>query len=145
MTRSFAGARGEDGQALVSGLMLLSGVLIPLLFVVPLFARVEQGRLAAEQAARDAVRSAVQAPSPSAAQAAASAAVDRAQAQTGQDLDFSLEGEFGRGSVLRAVVRAEVDLARIPLFGSIGVIQVSGDAAASVDRYRSLIGEESAP
>ena len=116
MTRAFERARGEDGQALVSGLILLAGVLIPLLFLVPLFARVEQGRLAAEQAARDAVRSAVQSPSASAAQAAASSAVDRARAQTGQTLELTLDGEFGRGTVLRAVVRADVDLARIPLF-----------------------------
>jgi len=145
MTRPLARARGEDGQALISGLILLAGVLIPLMFLVPLFARVEQGRLAAEQAARDAVRSAVQAPSASAAQTAASTAVERAQAQTGQTLELSLSGEFGRGSVLRAVVRADVDLARIPLFGAIGTVQVSGDAAAPVDLYRSFVGVGSAP
>jgi hypothetical protein len=138
-------ARCDAGQALVSGLILLAGVLIPLLFLVPLFARVEQGRLAAEQAARDAVRSAVQAPSAPAAVAAADDAVARARTQTGQPLELSLDGQFGRGSVLRAVVRAEVDLARIPLFGAIGTVEVSGDAAAPVDRYRSLIGEDSAP
>ena len=145
MTRLFVRLRAETGQALISGLILLAGVLLPLLFLVPLFAQVEQGRLAAEQAARDAVRSAVQAPSASAANAAASAAVDRARVQTGQRLRLRLDGEFGRGSVLRAVVRADVDLARIPLFGAIGSIQVSGDAAAPIDRYRSLIGEEAAP
>jgi hypothetical protein len=131
--------RGEDGQALISGLLLLTAVLVPLLFLVPLFARVEQGRLAAEQAARDAVRAAVQAPSPTAAEAAALAAVARAREQTGQPLELTLEGAFGRGSVLRARVRAEVDLARIPMFGAIGTVEVSGDAAAPVDRYRSLL------
>lgn len=145
MMSRLARFRGEDGQALISGLILLAGVLIPMLFLVPLFARVEQGRLAAEQAARDAVRSAVQAPSASAAQVAASSAVDRAQAQTGQTLELSLDGEFGRGSVLRAVVRADVDLARIPLFGAIGTVRVTGDAAAPIDRYRSLVGVGSAP
>ena len=131
--------RAEDGQALISGLLLLSAVLIPLLFLVPLFARVEQGRLAAEQAARDAVRAAVQAPSSTAAEAAALAAVARAREQTGQPLELTLEGTFGRGSVLRARVRAEVDLTRIPLFGPIGTVEVQGDAAAPVDRYRSLL------
>ena len=53
------------------------------------------------------------------------------------------EGEFARGSVLRARVRTEVDLASIPLFGSIGTVGVSGDAAAPVDRYRSLLTEPS--
>jgi hypothetical protein len=137
--------RSENGQALISGLIVLVGVLLPLLFLVPLFARVEQGRLAAEQAARDAVRAAVHAPSSTAAEAAAEAAVERARAQTGEPLELALDGEFGRGSVLRARVRAEVDLARIPLFGSIGTVEVSGDAAAPVDRYRSLLGEASPP
>lgn len=134
-----ARTRSEAGQALISGLLLLAAVLVPLLFLVPLFARVEQGRLAAEQAARDAVRAAVQAPSSPAAEAAALAAVARAREQTGQRLELRLEGAFGRGGVLRARVRAEVDLARIPLFGRLGTVEVSGDAAAPVDRYRSLL------
>jgi hypothetical protein len=133
--------RSESGQALISGLILLAGVLTPLLFLVPLFARVEQGRLAAEQAARDAVRAAAQSPSPTAAEVAAEAAVARARAQTGEPLQLTLEGEFGRGSVLRARVRTDVELASIPLFGSIGTVEVSGDAAAPVDRYRSLLEE----
>jgi hypothetical protein len=131
--------RAESGQALISGLLLLAGVLIPLLFLVPLFARVEQGRLAAEQAARDAVRAAVQSPSATAAGDAAEQAVARARAQTGVPLQLTLEGEFERGSVLRARVRSEVALASIPLFGAIGTVDVSGDAAAPVDRYRSLL------
>lgn len=139
MTRIVLRLRAESGQALISGLILLAGVLVPLLFLVPLFARVEQGRLAAEQAARDAVRAAVQSPSATAADAAAQQAVVRARAQTGEPLEFTLEGEFARGSVLRAHVRSEVDLASIPLFGAIGTVEVSGDAAAPVDRYRSLL------
>jgi hypothetical protein len=139
MNRLVWRARVEDGQALISGLMLLAGVLIPLLFLVPLFARVEQGRLAAEQAARDAVRAAVQSPSATAAEAAAQEAVARARTQTGEPLQLTLEGEFARGSVLRARVRSKVALADIPLVGGIGTVQVSGDAAAPVDRYRSLL------
>jgi hypothetical protein len=135
--------RSESGQALISSLILLAGVLIPLLFLVPLFARVEQGRLAAEQAARDAVRAAVQSPSATAAEEAAQRAVARARTQTGEPLQLALEGEFARASVLRARVRTEVDLARIPLFGSIGTVEVSGDAAAPVDHYRSLLGSPS--
>ncbi len=135
--------RAQAGQALISGLMLLAGVLIPLLFLVPLFARVEQGRLAAEQAARDAVRAAVQSPTALAAQAAAEAAVARARTQTGETLELRLEGQFSRASVLRAHVSATVDLARIPLFGSIGSVEVTGDAAAPVDRYRSLLASAS--
>jgi hypothetical protein len=135
----FLRLRAESGQALISGLLLLAGVLIPLLFLVPLFARVEQGRLAAEQAARDAVRAAVQSPSATAAEEAAQRAVARARTQTGEPLQLTLEGEFGRGTVLRARVRSEVGLASIPLFGAIGTVEVSGDAAAPVDRYRSLL------
>jgi hypothetical protein len=40
-------------------------------------------------------------------------------------------------------VKTEVDLASIPLFGDIGTVEVSGDAAAPVDRYRSLLGASS--
>ena len=138
-----ARVRSESGQALISGLILLAGVLIPLMFLVPLFARLEQGRLAAEQAARDAVRAAVQSPSPGVAETAAQAAVARASHQTGRPLELTLEGEFGRGSVLRARVRTDVDVASIPLFGSIGTVELSGDAAAPVDRYRSLLGDAS--
>lgn len=129
----------ERGQGLVSGLILLAGVLLPLLFLVPLFARLEQGRLAAEQAARDAVRAAVQAPTPSAAEAAAQAALARAQTQTGAPLELTLSGEFARGSILHARTRAEVALASLPLFGRFGSIDVHGEASAPVDRYRSLL------
>ena len=139
MRRLLSRARSESGQALISGLILLAGVLIPVLFLVPLFARVEQGRLAAEQAARDAVRAAVQSPSSTAAEAAAEAAVARARAQTGKPLRLTLEGEFARASTLRAHVRTKVALAHIPVFGSIGTVAVTGDAAAPVDRYRSLL------
>ena len=92
MRRLLLRVRSESGQALISSLILLAGVLIPLLFLVPLFARVEQGRLAAEQAARDAVRAAVQSPSSTAAQVSAEAAVARARAQTGEELQLRLEG-----------------------------------------------------
>ena len=92
---------------------------------------------------RDAVRAAVQSPSPTAAETAAEAAVARARVQTGESLQLTLEGQFARASVLRARVRTEVDLARIPLFGAIGTVVVSGDAAAPVDRYRSLLGSQS--
>ncbi|HWQ24765.1 MAG TPA: hypothetical protein VNK94_11725 [Gaiellaceae bacterium] len=139
MRRLISRVRAESGQALISGLMLLAGVLIPLLFLVPLFARVEQGRLAAEQAARDAVRAAVQSPSATAAADAAEQAVARARTQTGEPLQLTLEGEFARGNVLHARVRSEVALASIPLFGAIGTVEVAGDAAAPVDRYRSLL------
>ena len=91
--------RDERGQGLISALILLAGVLLPLLFLVPLFARLEQGRLAAEQAARDAVRAAVEAPNPTAAQAAAVNALERARAQTGEPLRLELEGQFARGGV----------------------------------------------
>lgn len=128
----------ENGQALISSLLLLSGVLLPLLFLVPLFARVEQGRLAAEQAARAAVRAAAQAPTNSDAPASAEAEVARAEDQTGRQLVLRLEGTLGRGGTIRAHVHTTVALANIPIFGSIGNVTLDGDAAAPVDRYRSL-------
>jgi hypothetical protein len=131
--------RAEDGQGLVSALLLLAGVLLPLLFLVPFFARLEQGRLAAEQAARDAVRAAVEAPNARAAQAAADGALTRAQAQTGEPLRLELDGTFARGGVLTARVRTTVALASLPFVGGLGAVDLSGHASAPVDRYRSLL------
>jgi len=134
--------RREEGQGIVSGLLLLAGVLLPLLFLVPLFARIEQGKLAAEQAARDAVRAAVEAPSPDQAQQAAVQALARAQSQTSIPLGLQLGGTFSRGGVLQAQTSAQVALASIPLFGALGTITVHAQAAAPVDSFRSLlIGE----
>src|SRR5207244_2780320 len=101
MSRLARRLRREEGLGIVSALLLLAGVLLPLMFIVPLFARIEQGRLAAAQAARDAVRAAVEAPSPEQAQQAATLALQRAQVQTNIPLQVRLEGAFARGSVLR--------------------------------------------
>jgi hypothetical protein len=135
--------RNERGQGLISALILLAGVLLPLLFLVPLFARLEQGRLASEQAARDAVRAAVEAPNPSAAQTAADNALARARAQTGEPLRLELEGQFARGGVLTARVRTSVAFASLPVVGRFGTIELSGRASAPVDRYRSLLAGSS--
>ena len=60
--------RREEGElGLVSALLLLAGVLLPIMFIVVGFARIENGRLAAAQAARDAIRAAVEAPTPTGA------------------------------------------------------------------------------
>lgn len=131
--------RREDGQGIISGLLLLAGVLLPLMFLVALFPRIEQGKLAAEQAARDAVRAAVEAPSPSQAQHAATQALARAQSQTSNPLQLQLEGTFARGDVLQAQTSAQVALASIPLFGALGTVTVHAQAAAPVDSYRSLL------
>ncbi|MFL5958662.1 MAG: hypothetical protein ACJ75G_00140 [Gaiellaceae bacterium] len=135
--------RDERGQGLISALILLAGVLLPLLFLVPLFARLEQGRLAAEQAARDAVRAAVEAPNPNAAQTAAANALERARAQTGEPLRLELDGQFARGGVLTARVRTSVAFASLPVVGRFGTIELSGRASAPVDRYRSLLSGSS--
>lgn len=135
--------RSEEGQGLITGLLLLAGVLLPLMFLVPLFARLEQGRLAASQTAREAVRAAVQAPDPAAAQSAAERSLARARAQTGQRLSLRLSGEFARGSMLRAEVQSDVSLASLPFVGRFGTVVVTGEARAPVDRYRSLLGNAS--
>jgi hypothetical protein len=131
--------RGEDAQGLISALLLLAGVLLPVMFLVPAFGRIEQGRLAAAQAARDAVRAAVQAPSAGQAQQAATDAVARAQTQTGVPLQLQLEGSFARGAVLRVETSAQINLASLPFVGGFGTISVHGSAAAPVDSYRSLL------
>jgi hypothetical protein len=139
MNTTLARLRRDEGQGLISGLLLLAGVLLPLLFLVPLFARIEQGRLAAAQAARDAVRAAVLAPDAATAQQAAEQALTRARTQTGAPLTLRLTGEFARGSMLQAQTRAEVPLASLPFVGRFGTITVGGEASAPVDRYRSLL------
>jgi hypothetical protein len=131
--------RDERGQGLISALILLAGVLLPLLFLVPLFARLEQGRLAAEQAARDAVRAAVEAPNPNDAETAAGNALARARAQTGEPLWLELNGQFARGGVLTARVHTSVAFASLPVVGHFGTVELSGRASAPVDRYRSLL------
>ena len=136
--------RREEGElGLVSALLLLAGVLLPIMFIVVAFARIENGRLAAAQAARDAVRAAVAAPTPTGAQLAADDAIARAQTQTGVPLQLQLGGTFGRGAVLHAETTAQIALASVPFIGRLGTITVHGSAAAPVDTYRSLVGSNS--
>jgi hypothetical protein len=136
--------RREEGElGLVSALLLLAGVLLPIMFIVVAFARIEQGRLAAAQAARDAVRAAVEAPTATDAQQAADDALARTQIQTGVPLRLQLQGTFARGAVLRAETSAQIGLASLPFIGQLGTITVRGNAAAPVDAYRSLVGDSS--
>ena len=139
MNRLFRRARCESGEGLVSGLILIAGVLLPIMFLVPLFARLEQARLIAEQTARDAVRAAVEAPDPVTAEADAQAAVARAQPNSYDRIQLTLTGAFARGNLLRATTTVRVDLATVPFYGSIGTVTVDGQAAAPVDQYRSIL------
>lgn len=136
-----ARVRDETGEGMVSALILIAGVLLPLLFVVPLFARLEQGRLIAEQTARDAVRVAVEAPSAETAQQAANAALERGRTETNEPLQLVLDGAFVRGGTLHATITVQVDLASLPFFGSLGTITVHGQASAPIDQYRSLAAD----
>jgi Flp pilus assembly protein TadG len=137
LTRKLRSERGE--AAMVSGVLLLAGVLIPLMFLIVLYARIELAQVDAQQAARDAVRSAVQAPNPAAAHAAATTAL--AQEQTGANvpLTLNLTGTFARGQVMSAQVTAKVPIGTLPLLGHFGTITVHADASAPVDRYRSIL------
>jgi type II secretory pathway component PulM len=142
LTVKLAGERGE--AAMVSGVLLLAGVLIPLMFLIPLYARIELAQVDSQQAARDAVRSAVQAPSASAANAAAAGAVAHEQAVDGMRLSLNLTGTFSRGQVMSAQVTARVPIGNLPFLGHFGTITVHGRASAPVDRYRSIL-EGAAP
>jgi Flp pilus assembly protein TadG len=137
LTRKLRSDRGE--AAMVSGVLLLAGVLIPLMFLIVLYARIELAQVDAQQAARDAVRSAVQAPNPAAAHAAATRAL--AQEQTGANvpLTLNLTGTFARGQVMSAQVTAKVPIGTLPLLGHFGTITVHADASAPVDHYRSIL------
>lgn len=135
----------ERGEAsIVSGVLLLAGVLIPLMFLIPLYARIELAQVDSQQAARDAVRSAVQAPDASAANAAATSAVARERAADGMPLALTLNGTFDRGQVMSARVTVRVPIGNLPFLGHFGTITVHGRASAPVDRYRSLL-EGAAP
>src|SRR4051794_37663831 len=117
----------EEGElGLVSALLLLAGVLLPIMFIVVAFARVENGRLAVTQAARDAVRAAVAAPTANDAQQAADDAIARAQTQTGVPLQLQLDGTFARGAFLQAKTSAQIGLASLPFIGRLGTITVHG-------------------
>ena len=118
--------RQEEGQGIVQALLLLAGALLPLLFLVALFGRIEQGRLAAEQTARDAVRAASQAPTQAGADQAADAALARAQQQTNIPLTLSLQGELQRGATLTATTIGKVALVGLPFFGQLGTVTVQG-------------------
>ena len=141
MTRLAPRLRSEGGEGLITGLILLAGVLVPLMFIVPLFGRIESAHLAAQQAARDAVRSATLAPNASQAHAAAQAAATLARDETGVPLRLTLAGRFARGSVLTASTSTTVALGTLPELGSFGTITVRGTASAPVDQYRSLLPE----
>jgi hypothetical protein len=128
----------ERGEGMVSALILLAGVLIPLIFLVALFGRIEQARLAASQAAQAAVRAAVQAPTAQAAQAAADQQLADQQTQTAAALSLQLAGSFDRGGVLEADVTGQIAIGRLPMLGDFGTITVHASARAPVDQYRSL-------
>jgi hypothetical protein len=139
VTRLLVRLRSERGEGIITGLILLAGVLLPLLFVIPLFARLEQGQLATDQVAREAVRAAALAPTAEQAEAAAQQALAREQAATGQPLQLQLSGAFSRGATLRADVQTQVALGHLPGLGDFGSIALSAHASAPVDRYRSLL------
>ena len=130
----------ERGEAsIVSGLLLLAGVLIPLMFLIPLFARIELAQVDAQQAARDAIRSAVQAPNPAAAHAAAAAALAREQVGDRTPLSLSLTGTFARGQTMSAQVTTSVALGALPVLGDFGTVTIHARASAPIDRYRSIL------
>jgi hypothetical protein len=130
---------------MVSALIVLAGVLLPLLFVIPLFARLEQAKLAADQAARDAVRAATLAPTGAQATTAAQQALEREQQQTRRPLQLTLSGSFQRGATLRADVNAQVPIGHLPGLGDFGTLTLTAHASAPVDRYRSLLQPPTEP
>jgi hypothetical protein len=123
---------------MVSALLLLAGAFLPLLFLVALFGRLEQARLAASQAAWATVRAAVLAPSAPAAQTAAATQLAAAQQGTVAPLTLRLSGSFVRGGALESVVTATVGIGELPWIGSFGSVRVAASARAPVAPYRSL-------
>jgi hypothetical protein len=137
--------RSEGGEGIISALMLLAGVLIPLVFLVALVGRLEQGRLAVSQAAQAAVRAAAESPSGAAAQTAAAQQLADEQAQTESPLRLRLGGTFARGGSLQATVTGQVAIGHLPLLGDFGTITVHATARAPIDQYRSLLTQRATP
>jgi hypothetical protein len=135
----------ERGEGIISALMLLSGVLIPLIFLVPLVSRLEQGRLAVSQAARAAVRAAAESPSAEAAQTTAQQQLADEQAQWRTPLQLRLGGSFERGGSLEATVAGQVAIGHLPLLGDFGTMTVHATARAPIDQYRSLVPQGASP
>lgn len=131
---------GEQGEAaIVSGVLLLAGVLIPLMFLITLYARIELAQVDSQQAARDAVRSAVQAPNPAAANLAAAEALARERGASDVPLSLSLTGTFARGHVMSAQVTTTVPIGTLPFLGHFGTITIHSRASAPIGQYRSLL------
>lgn len=139
MTRACRSIRGESGQAAISGLLVLTGVLLPVMLLVVAFARIESARLAAQQTARDAVRAGTQAPTPRQAAAAAQAAAARGDAHARDPMHVAVTGDLEPGQTLEARVSTRVAVGSLPLLGDFGTITVHATARAPVDRYRSLL------
>lgn len=129
----------ERGDGLVDGLIILIGILIPLMFIVPLFGRIESARLAVEQASRDAVRAATLSATAQQANGAAQAAISNAGQESGTTIQGSLTGAFARGSVLTVDAHTTIKAVALPGLVSFGAVTISGQASAPVDQYRSLL------
>jgi hypothetical protein len=141
MSRALLHRLGDDrGEAApISLLLILGGLILPLMFLIALGARIELAHVDAQQAARDAVRAAVEAPDAAAADADANAAFAREQAGTSARMVGSLTGTFAPGEVMNAKVTVAVPIGSLPFLGHIGTVVVHGQAAAPVDRYRSVL------
>lgn len=139
LVRRLSEERGE--ASMVSALLLFVGVLIPLMFLIPLFARIELAQVDAQQAARDAVRSAVLAPDATGAHAAASASLARERSGSRTPLSLRLSGTFTRGQSMTATVATSVPLGTLPLLGHFGTITIHARASAPIDSYRSILQE----
>jgi hypothetical protein len=139
MRRALHKLRDESGEGLITGLILIAGVLIPLMFIVPLFGRIETARLAAQQAALDAVRAATLAPSAAQADSAAQAAIQTTSQEAGTTIHGELTGQFARGSLLTVNTNTTIKAVALPGVVSVGSVTISGQASAPVDNYRSLL------
>ncbi len=141
MSRVWRSLCSERGEGLIAGLILIAGVLVPLMFFIPLFGRIESSRLAVQQAAREAVRAATLAPDAIQARTAAQQAASTARTETGIPLRLTLVGSFARGATLTADATTNVSLGSLPGLGSFATITVRGQASAPVSQYRSLLPE----
>ncbi len=131
--------RDESGEGLITGLIILAGILIPIMFIVPLFGRIETARLAVQQAARDGVRAATLSATAQQADSAAQTAIETTGQESSTTIQGQLTGEFTRGSVLTVDAHTSIKVVGLPGLVSFGTVTISGQASAPVDQYRSLL------
>lgn len=137
----------ETGHALVEALLLGLLLLVPIIWMLSVFAELHAAALATTSAAREAGFEAARASDPLTAERAASASIEAAISDHGLDprlASVSWENAEGwtRGGDIEVAVTYQVAAFQAPLLGAITEpsIPVTARHVTTIDRYRSRDG-----